>query len=221
MQENKFPDLFETINTVSDVVVVLVLSDGCENFKSQVAIDFEDRISKQPIPVHLYTICYTENSLPFPRPVTPSVYYFQPKNQTPLFFRLGNQVLVDPEKDISTAVDMYRNKKSYVDAALDETTKQQYLKTEEMVKNEDISKFPPLFQQMRNLGKEMWATGKNAVRGLPVLADADTAFQRFSMCQSCEFFKDDSRCEKCGCFMKTKTQLAGASCPIGKWGSVT
>ena len=53
MQENKFPDLFETINTASDVVVVLVLSDGCENFKSQVAIDFEDRISKQPIPVHL------------------------------------------------------------------------------------------------------------------------------------------------------------------------
>jgi hypothetical protein len=221
MQPNTLPELANIINSVDDIVVAIVLSDGCENFTPQLIVDFENKLNNQSTRLHVYKICYVEDTLPFPRPVTPSVYYFAPKNQTPLFYRTHGQILVDLEKDIATAVEMYQNNKSYVDAALDETTKQQYLKTEEMVKNEDISKFPPLFQQMRNLGKEMWATGKNAVRGLPVLADADTAFQRFSMCQSCEFFKDDSRCEKCGCFMKTKTQLAGASCPIGKWGSVT
>ena len=221
MQSNTVPELVNLINTVSDIIVVVVLSDGCENFKSQIVQDFENKLAKQSIPVHLHTICYTENSTPFPRPATPMVYYFAPKNQTPLFYRVANTMTMDVDKDVNTATQMYRNGKSYIDAALDEPTKQQYIKTEEMFKSEDVSKFPPLFQQMRNLGKEMWASGKNAVRGMPVIVDADTAFQRFSTCQSCEFLKDDSRCEKCDCFMKTKTQLASASCPINKWGSVT
>ena len=28
-------------------------------------------------------------------------------------------------------------------------------------------------------------------------------------------------CKKCGCFMKEKTKLAHASCPVGKWDAVT
>lgn len=219
MQPNTMQDLQKLINESDNIIVVSVLSDGCEKFKSQLVLDFEDRLSKQSIPVHYYVICYTEDSLPFPRPFTPSVYYFAPKNQVPLFYRLGNNINVDVVTDVKIAQDMMIANKSYVDAALDEPTRQQYLKTEEMFEKEDVSKFPSMFQQMRNLGREMWTTGKNAARGLPVMVDADTAFNRFSTCQSCEFFKDDSRCEKCGCFMKTKTQLASASCPIGKWGS--
>jgi hypothetical protein len=218
MQANKIADLENLINNVSDPVVVLVASDGCDKFKSQIITDFEERLAKQPIPIHYYTMCYTEMSLPFPRPFTPAVYYFAPKNQVPLFYRLANNMMVDVENDVKIAKEMISGK-DYKQVAMDETTRQQYEQTEKMLETEDISKFPPLFQQMRNLGKEMWATGKNAVKGLPVLVSADVAFVRFSMCESCEFLKNDSRCEKCGCFMKTKTQLASASCPIGKWAS--
>jgi len=40
----------------------------------------------------------------------------------------------------------------------------------------------------------------------------------YSICQGCEFFsKNTKRCKKCGCFMKLKTTLKMAKCPVGKW----
>lgn len=42
--------------------------------------------------------------------------------------------------------------------------------------------------------------------------------ERFNICKSCEEFNDLTRtCKKCGCFMPTKTTIAKAKCPIGKW----
>ena len=41
---------------------------------------------------------------------------------------------------------------------------------------------------------------------------------RLEICRACEFFKPRTeRCSKCGCFMKLKTKLENAKCPIGKW----
>ena len=41
---------------------------------------------------------------------------------------------------------------------------------------------------------------------------------RLSVCQQCPFFlKGSQRCKKCGCFMKLKTTLKQAKCPIGHW----
>lgn len=48
-------------------------------------------------------------------------------------------------------------------------------------------------------------------------ADADIAALRISICSQCEFLKKHTRCEKCGCFMKVKTKVGFAKCPIGKW----
>ena len=46
----------------------------------------------------------------------------------------------------------------------------------------------------------------------------DIAESRLKICQTCEFFKKNgSRCKKCGCFMKAKTSLEQARCPVGKW----
>ncbi len=68
----------------------------------------------------------------------------------------------------------------------------------------------------------MLGQSKNAAVGLPVLVDADIAYNRFETCRGCEFLTQDTfRCEKCGCFMKTKTQIATSSCPIGKWHAIT
>lgn len=42
--------------------------------------------------------------------------------------------------------------------------------------------------------------------------------QRLAICRSCEFFRPRvEQCKKCGCFMKLKTKLERAHCPIHKW----
>jgi hypothetical protein len=49
-------------------------------------------------------------------------------------------------------------------------------------------------------------------------SSAEVQDERLSICQSCEWFRKSSQtCRKCGCFMKLKTLLDNASCPIGKW----
>ena len=46
----------------------------------------------------------------------------------------------------------------------------------------------------------------------------EAAFKRLDICKSCpELIKLTSTCKKCGCFMKLKTHLKYAECPIGKW----
>jgi hypothetical protein len=42
--------------------------------------------------------------------------------------------------------------------------------------------------------------------------------RRMSICRSCEFLKKPAeQCSKCGCFMKLKTKIDRAHCPIHKW----
>jgi hypothetical protein len=49
-------------------------------------------------------------------------------------------------------------------------------------------------------------------------ASESLAEQRYLICQECpELIKLTTQCKKCGCFMKGKTKLQKAVCPIGKW----
>lgn len=220
MSLEMFSELKNLIDTASEPILVIVVAEGCDKYKGKFITDVEAHVQSQPNKVHIHTVCYREEPPMFPRPLTQAVYYFIPKNYTPLFFRTGNRAVVGAAEDISAAIKMMEGT-SYLEAVYKkEEDVQQYQKTEEMIKSEDTSRFPSLFQQARNFAKEMWNTSKNAANGLPVLVDAETAFQRFELCLSCDELKKDSfRCMKCGCFMKTKTQLASASCPIGKWES--
>jgi hypothetical protein len=46
----------------------------------------------------------------------------------------------------------------------------------------------------------------------------EIAFNRLDICKSCpELIKLTSTCKKCGCFMKLKTHLKVAECPLSKW----
>jgi hypothetical protein len=46
----------------------------------------------------------------------------------------------------------------------------------------------------------------------------ELAQYRLEICKTCEFFRQKTEtCKKCGCFMKLKTRLEQAKCPIGKW----
>jgi len=46
----------------------------------------------------------------------------------------------------------------------------------------------------------------------------ELAQYRLEICKGCEWYrKNTNQCKKCGCFMKLKTSLANAKCPLGKW----
>jgi hypothetical protein len=46
----------------------------------------------------------------------------------------------------------------------------------------------------------------------------DISNLRYEICKSCEFITSVTRqCKKCLCFMKIKTTLPNAECPLGKW----
>jgi hypothetical protein len=41
---------------------------------------------------------------------------------------------------------------------------------------------------------------------------------RMEICKACPAYRPlTNQCKKCGCFMKLKTSLENAKCPIGKW----
>lgn len=65
---------------------------------------------------------------------------------------------------------------------------------------------------------------KNGVTPLDLLnpktvrAEKTLADERFDICKSCpELIHITSQCKQCGCFMKIKTTLEAAVCPLGKW----
>ncbi len=42
--------------------------------------------------------------------------------------------------------------------------------------------------------------------------------ERLEICRECpRFFKPTASCKECGCFMRVKTLLADATCPLEKW----
>ena len=56
-----------------------------------------------------------------------------------------------------------------------------------------------------------------ALTGYQVLAMPEVIARRQSICASCLDLQN-ARCVKCGCYYKTKIQLATERCPVGKWG---
>jgi len=51
-----------------------------------------------------------------------------------------------------------------------------------------------------------------------MLVPSDVARERYEICKSCDEFNDTVKlCKQCGCFMPAKSNIASASCPIGKW----
>lgn len=46
----------------------------------------------------------------------------------------------------------------------------------------------------------------------------EQAISRYSICEQCpSLIKFTHQCKECGCFMKLKTKLEKAECPLGKW----
>jgi hypothetical protein len=46
----------------------------------------------------------------------------------------------------------------------------------------------------------------------------DIAAERMQTCLDCpKLIRATHQCRECGCFMKIKTKLAAATCPLNKW----
>lgn len=95
-------------------------------------------------------------------------------------------------------------------------TPEQYQEIKSKLEVENLNNFPPVFQQARNLIKQIWTSGIEAAKGKPLISSAEKAEARMNICKTCEFFTGE-RCTKCGCFMTTKVNLDAASCPLNKW----
>lgn len=77
--------------------------------------------------------------------------------------------------------------------------------------------------------KSLWAKYKenlgetrpwDIVNPETVWAEEEIVKERYSICESCpELIVLTKQCKKCGCFMKTKTKLKNATCPLLKWGN--
>lgn len=49
------------------------------------------------------------------------------------------------------------------------------------------------------------------------LEEAQVSERRLKICEACSELTKDYQCRVCGCLMKKKTKLSGASCPLNKW----
>jgi hypothetical protein len=73
--------------------------------------------------------------------------------------------------------------------------------------------------------KEVIDNNKNSDVGITDIVNPNTEWvgqvlfeKRYSICQECpELIKLTKQCKKCGCFMKVKSRMKLAKCPLGKW----
>jgi hypothetical protein len=69
-----------------------------------------------------------------------------------------------------------------------------------------------------NIGKNKKAKPTDFLKSSTEYVDPSVQKERFAICAECpKLTKLTSQCKLCGCFMKIKTKLAHAECPIGKW----
>ena len=221
MQPNTIPLIADLINTAKHPIVILLVAHGCENQITPVETEVQRILDEHEKPVFYYKWCVSEQSMVFPRTQAPIVYFFLPKNQQVAFWRDGpiTQTLAS---DIDIAHKMLSGL-PYEQARFTEDELKKIQEVDEFLEKEktEMEQYPSTFQMARNLAKEMWNTGKRAARGLPVIVSAEVGFERLQICEGCDKFDaEPGRCTECGCFMRTKTQFASASCPLKKWEAV-
>lgn len=76
-------------------------------------------------------------------------------------------------------------------------------------------KLTPWQQYKKNIGNTRpWDIANPSV----TKSSDEESLRRYEICKSCpELIKLTSQCKKCGCFMKLKTTIEAAACPLGKW----
>lgn len=74
-------------------------------------------------------------------------------------------------------------------------------------------KQPSLWSQAKSFGKSMV---DYAASGFANTTDEEYA-ERMGICEKCEHYTSEGRCDICNCVMGIKAKLCSAECPIKKW----
>lgn len=221
MLPNNISSIGDIINAAEHPVLILVVADECENKPTSHEMELEQALQQHTLPVVYYKWCIPENAMIFPRTQAPMLYFFLPKNQQVAFWRNIN-FMASLNEDIEMIHKMTTGL-TYEEVRYTEQEREKIREVESFLQqeSEEIKKYPSAFQMARNLAKDVWNTGKKAAKGLPVIVSAEVGYHRLQTCEGCDKFEQEtSRCRECGCFMKVKTQLASASCPLGKWDAI-
>jgi hypothetical protein len=213
MTVNIMDTLFEKIDVATDIVLVSVLAENCEYQEPHFFPKLHELLQLHPT-IEFYTLCFTEDEMPFPRLQTQIIYYFLPKTRHPLFFRSISESIAQFDIQIQLARDVLRTGNIEEAVYRDDVESVKTMLTN--IETENLATFPSAFQQARNIAIEGWKTGKRLLRKAPIIVPAQVAFDRFSICQQCPSLVND-RCKECGCFMQAKTHVASSSCPLKKW----
>ena len=76
---------------------------------------------------------------------------------------------------------------------------------------------PSLSQMTKSLFEAAVEETKAIAEGYEALAEEERQ-RRLAICTRCNrYLADQGRCVECGCFMRVKTKLRTATCPLGKW----
>ncbi len=76
---------------------------------------------------------------------------------------------------------------------------------------------PPRSRQIQTFAKAVVTECGAALAGDASVDEAEKA-RRIALCEACDcFIAGDRRCQKCGCWMDTKSGFRTAVCPEGKW----
>jgi hypothetical protein len=71
-----------------------------------------------------------------------------------------------------------------------------------------------LWDRLGMFFKTMWSWARNGFK----LEEEQITQSRLEICEDCpHLIKPSYQCKMCGCMMKKKTKLSGASCPLSKW----
>jgi len=214
-------EIEKVINEEDKLILVLVIAEGCMHRETSLEVFLKSKIDECKVPLRILRLCFDDYNMPFPRPMTETIYYFAPKNTTPLFLRTRQEATDRFLQDVEVATKMM-NGASYTHAVFEKEEDRNLIeKTEEILKSDDTkSKYPTTSKMLKGFAKDMWASAKYAGKGLPVLVSSEVASERYSICEQCPHLTEEARCTECGCFMKKKVNLAASSCPIGKWETV-
>lgn len=220
MQQNIIPEIENLINSSTLPIVMLLVSDDCEHTPTTTETTVENTILNHTVKVSYYKWCVAEENMVFPRTHTPAVYFFLPQNQQVQFWREGVQLIHTLDKDLHTIQKMFEGK-TYDEARYTESELTEIRLVDTLLSKEtsQLDREPPsAMKSARLTSMKSWKTAKRSGLNLPILAPYATAKKRLKICEGCPLLdKEKYSCQKCGCGIYHKVQLANFECPEQKW----
>lgn len=110
MQPNNIAQIAQLIDTTDYPLLLLVLSeqDGQSAEVAPIRIQIEDVLNKTEVPISFFVWYITEEEMVFPRISTPTLYFFLPKKQSPIFWK-DLEILKDLHKNIEDVYKLHLN----------------------------------------------------------------------------------------------------------------